>query len=77
MDKYNWKRHYSAQLKDMEHTGAFCRYGIEDKTGKGNVTSCTVFPGIQAVYNDLNLFSCGRVVPKNEEIVEITYCVDG
>lgn len=41
------------------------------------MTSCTVFPGIQIVYNDLKLLHCGRRVPKTEEIVEINYCMEG
>ena len=74
---YNWKKHYDVQLRELENTGAFSHYRIQEETGEGKVTSCTVFPGIQAVYNDLNLFRCGRTVPRNEEIVEINYCLDG
>ena len=77
MDRYNWENHYAVRLMELENAGEFSHYGIEVETGKGEVTSCTVFPGIQAVYNDLNLFQCGKRVPRTEEIVEITYCLDG
>jgi len=77
MDKYNWKNHYAVQLTELNAAGVFSHYGIEEETGRGNVISCTVFPGIQAVYNDLNLLHCGRRVPETEEIVEINYCVEG
>lgn len=77
MDYYNWKSHYAVQLRKLKSEGAFTHYGIETETGKGEVISCTVFPGVQAVYNVLNLFHCGRTVPRTEKIVEINYCMDG
>lgn len=52
MDRYNWKNHYAVRLMELENAGEFSHYGIEVETGKGEVTSCTVFPGIQAVYNN-------------------------
>ena len=77
MGCYNWKNHYGVQLKELEREGAFYNYTIQEENGAGKVTSCTVFPGIQAVYNDLNLFHCGRSVERTEEIVEINYCMEG
>lgn len=77
MEHYNWKSHYAVRLMEMENAGRFFHYVIEEEAGKGEVTSCTVFPGIQAVYNDLNLFHCGRCVPRTEEIIEINYCAEG
>ena len=74
---YNWKAHYAVQLTENEHSHEFFNYKIEGKTGDGKVISCSVFPGIQAVYNDLKLFHCGRTVPRNEEIIEINYCIEG
>jgi len=77
MGNYNWKAHYAVQLTEQEHSDAFCTYEIDAKAGTGKVTSCTVFPGIQAVYNDLKISHCGRTVPRKEEIVEINYCIEG
>lgn len=77
MNHYNWKNHYAVRLTELENAGEFFHYRIEEGTEKGKVTSCTVFPGIQAVYNDLNLFYCGKRVPRTEEIVEINYCLEG
>jgi len=77
MDHYNWKEHYAVQLRKSYTVNGFSHYQIKEENGEGKVTSCTVFPGIQAVYNDLNINSCGRTVPKTEEIVEINYCSEG
>ena len=77
MDHYNWKNHYAVKLMELENAGGFTHYRIEEETGTGKVISCTVFPGIQAVYNDLNLLHCGKRVPGTEKIAEINYCVEG
>ena len=77
MEDYNWKNHYAVELTELDNTGAFSHFRIDDGTGQGRVISCTVFPGIQAVYNDLYLLHCGKTVPKTEEIVEINYCAEG
>lgn len=77
MDLYNWKKHYAVRLAELEDTGAFSHYRIEEKSGKGEVTSCTVFPGVQAVYNNLNLLHCGKSVPQTKDIIEINYCLEG
>jgi len=67
MDHYNWKKHYAFQLRDIGIAGAFSRYSIKKGSGEGQVISCPVFPGVQAVYNDLSLFQCGRSVPRVKE----------
>ena len=77
MEDYNWKNHYAVELTELDNTGVFSHFKIDDGTGQGRVISCTVFPGIQAVYNDLYLLHCGKTVPKTEEIVEINYCAEG
>jgi len=74
---YNWKAHYSAHMTKSEEALGFCHYQIETDSGKGEVISCTVFPGIQAVYNDLHLLRCGTPVPREDNIVEISFCVEG
>ena len=61
----------------LQHAGAFSHDRIETEGGNGEVISCTVFPGIQAVYNDLHLPHCGRCVPGTEDVVEINYCLEG
>lgn len=77
MDKYDWKSHYAVLFTKHENIGEFCHYRIEEENGKGEVISCSVFPGIQAIYNDLYISKCGRTVPKSENIIEINYCVEG
>lgn len=76
MKQYNWKEHYAVQLKELEDIDRFTRYRIEEN-GHGDVISCTVFPGIQAVYNDLDLYHCSRIVPWTEDVLEINYCIGG
>ena len=74
---YNWKAHYSAHMTKSAEALGFCHYQIETDSGKGEVISCTVFPGVQAVYNDLRLLHCGAPVPRAESIVEISFCQEG
>lgn len=76
MEQYNWKDHYDVDLREIETTGSFTHYKI-DEPGDGDVISCTVFPGIQALYNDLNLYHCGKIVPRTEDVLEINYCIGG
>lgn len=64
-------------MKQSDSTYPFRRYDVENETGAGKVISCTVFPGVQTVYNDLYMYHCGKVVPRNDGIVEISYCMDG
>ena len=77
MVQYNWMGHYAANMKQSDSTYPFRRYDVENKTGAGQVISCTVFPGVQTVYNDLYMYHCGKVVPRNDGIIEISYCMDG
>lgn len=77
MVQYNWMGHYAANMKQSDSTYPFRRYDVENKTGEGQVISCTVFPGVQTVYNDLYMYHCGKAVPKNDGIIEISYCMDG
>jgi len=77
MQEYNWKDHYSPQLIERASDSQFQKYDIENESGTGKVISCIVFPGVQAVYNDLHFGKCGKTVSKNDKIIEISYCMDG
>jgi len=77
MVQYNWTSHYAVNMKQSDSTYPFRRYDVENETGAGKVISCTVFPGVQTVYNDLYMYHCGKAVPKNDGIIEISYCMDG
>ena len=66
MDSYDWKQHYSVVLNKDDNSCDFCSYSIEEKNGRGDVLSCSVFPGIQAVYNDLFIPHCGKNVPRTD-----------
>ena len=76
IQNYDWKKHYAAKLSEHENSSAFRSFRIENETGTGEVFSCAVFPGIQAVYNDLYLLRCANPVPENN-IIEINYCMEG
>lgn len=77
MGQYNWTNHYAATLIQNDLKYPFRSYDITNETGFGKVISCDVFPGLQTVYNDLNMQYCGNVVPGNDGIVEISYCMEG
>ena len=77
MEQYNWMSHYATNMKQSDSTYPFQRYDVENETGAGKVISCTVFPGVQTVYNDLYMYYCGKAVPRNDGIIEISYCMDG
>lgn len=77
MDQYNWASHYAADIRQTSVAAPFRWYAIENETGTGKVISCPVFPGVQTVYNDLLMQSCGKTVPRNDGIIEISYCTDG
>ena len=77
MVQYNWMGHYTANMKQSDSTYPFRRYDVCNKTGAGHVISCTVYPGVQTVYNDLYMYHCGKAVPRNDGIIEISYCMDG
>ena len=77
MVQYNWMSHYAANMKQNDSAYPFRWYDVENETGAGKVISCTVFPGVQTVYNDLYMYHCGKVAPRNDGIIEISYCMDG
>ena len=77
MEQYNWMSHYGANMQQSDSAYPFQSYDIANETGSGRLISCTVFPGVQTVYNDLNMSHCGKTVPKNDDIIEISYCANG
>lgn len=77
MQNYDWQSHYAPQMMEGEKASAFRHYEIENKTGKGEIISCTVFPGVQAIYNDLFLLRCAKPVSQAQDIIEISYCHEG
>lgn len=77
MGQYNWTDHYAAHMQQNDSAYPFQGYDIANETGSGRLISCAVFQGVQAVYNDLYMHHCGKAVPKDDGIIEISYCMDG
>ena len=74
---YDWKLHYADPLRSLGVQDGFAVYRIENESGSGFVRSCTVFPGIQLVLNDLQMQYCARSVPPSAQVLELHYCLEG
>lgn len=68
---YDWKLHYADPLRSLGVQDGFAVYRIENESGSGFVRSCTVFPGIQLVLNDLQMQYCARSVPPSAQVLEL------
>ena len=77
MKPFDWKRKFDASFTVIDSNDGFDRYHIENNTGDGTLTACEVFPGIQAVIIDLNLYYCDNLLQENKNVIEIAYCIDG
>lgn len=77
MHDYDWKSHYDAHIKESTHDKGFQHYQIESENGTGELIFCSVFSGVQVIYNDLHFLHCSKQVPPKENIVEVTYCIEG
>lgn len=52
-------------------------YRINDISGNALMTSYTVFPGIELIYNDVHMESCKIEVSPPKNIIEINHCREG
>lgn len=52
-------------------------YTIESKTGNGMMTSYSVFPGIELIYNDFQDYSCYESDSSRSDLIEINHCLKG
>ena len=77
MKPFDWKRKFDAPFTVIDSNDGFDRYHIENETGEGTITACTVFSGIQAVKMDFNLRRCDNLLQPNKNVIEIAYCIDG
>ena len=64
-------------LTDIDSTPNFQKYRFFDENGSGVVTACTLFPGLQAICNDLQTSRCAGTVDPDENMIEITFCMEG
>lgn len=77
MDLYKWKDHYAVSFEMMDNSNGFEQFRISNQTGVGSVTACTVFSGIQVLFNDLKMLQCSTRVKQNKKIIEMSFCLEG
>ena len=59
-DAFDWKTIYDAKMVEKsEGPGCEC-YRLENETGTGTITAYAVFPGVQAVFDELNCSAAGN-----------------
>ena len=44
MEPFDWKQKFDVSYTCLDSTDGFDRYHIENETGGGTITACTVFP---------------------------------
>ena len=49
----------------------FC---VRNESGEGQVTTETIFPGVELCYNDMHLAFCNQDQPTAQNIIEINHC---
>lgn len=78
-ERYNWKKHYTGLVQEdnKDPESPFRHYRLNNEEGMGEIVACDVFPGIQAVYNDLHLARRGRPVATYDRVIQINYCIEG
>ncbi len=77
MDPLYWQGKFDASISFIGSGEGFDRYHLENATGDGTVTVCTVFPGLQVLYLDLHMYRCDNPLTLNKDVIEIGYCLDG
>ncbi len=77
MEPLYWQRKFDAAITFVDGGDGFNRYRIENETGAGTITACTVFPGLQALSLDLHMGRCNKLMTLDKEVIEIGYCLDG
>lgn len=68
----------TTDFKHIGTDGIFRLYKIENKTGKGIIRRCTVFPGIELCYHTIKMTDGGNINKTGETgITEINHCREG
>lgn len=71
------KKTYGTDVKIMNRESDFTVYKIKNKSGEVVMTSYTVFPGIELIYNDVHLQTCAIDIEPPENLLEINHCSEG
>ena len=77
MEPFDWKQKFDVSYTCLDSTDGFDRYHIENETGDGTITACTVFPGLQAILLDFRLRRCDNLLTLNKDVIDMGYCIDG
>ena len=77
MEPFDWKQKFDVSYTCLDSTDGFDRYHIENETGDGTITSCTVCPGLQAILLDFRLRRCDNLLTLNKDVIDMGYCIDG
>ena len=77
MKPFDWKRKFNVPFIVMDNHDGFERYRIENETGEGMLTARTVFSGIQAIHIDLHMHRCDNLLEPNQNVIMISFCLDG
>lgn len=77
MEPLYWQRKFEASISCIGNGGGFDRYHLENATGDGTITACTVFPGLIALELDLRMYRCDNPLTPDKDVIEIGYCLDG
>ena len=77
MEKYNWKSHYADRITKLNEREGYSKYFLRNESGTCEIEEWDIFPGVQLVFNRLEMKRCARVVPRNDNILQISYCMSG
>lgn len=68
---------YGSKVKIIKREKDCTAYSISDKSGAAVMTSYSVFPGIELIYNDVHMQSCQIDTTPPKNILEINHCSEG
>ncbi|MBU3184539.1 helix-turn-helix transcriptional regulator [Clostridium estertheticum] len=68
---------YGSLVEIMKRENDCTAYRIIDKSGEVVMTSYTVFPGIELIYNDVHMQICQVDADPPKNILEINHCREG
>ena len=68
---------YGSEVQVVEQTPHYCVYKMESDSGCGIMTSYSVFPGIELLYNDFHMGHCFNNKRPLVDIIEINHCREG
>ncbi len=77
MQTFKKENFYGMNVQIVERTEDCAVYQMHSSEGSGVMTTFSVFPGIELIYNDFHMPSCFQDVPPASDILEINHCREG